>query len=169
MSWTFELLGYTIGVLDIITIVLVLTFGVETAIKGILYKISSLTATIVGLAAAVLLTSYTKAVVLEYVDNMNSLLLSLIVFVSITVLTYMVVFAVGKFIKKIIEALHLGFVDNALGFIFGSLFTLICISAVCQVLSDQTLVDFTPLFNNSLLFDDYIKNTFSQMITYVNI
>ena len=173
MAWTINLFGLTLGLLDVITILVVVIFGLEGAIKGFIYKISSLTGIIIGIVAAILYTAYFKSVVLNYVTiemtERNSILISLAVFVAICVITYLIIKILGNALRKVIVAIKLGFIDNTLGFIFGSFLSLTVISIICSLLTKQEFIDFSTLFNNSILYDDYIKSLFSNLTAYINV
>ncbi len=129
--------------LDIIAAVLLVGFGLLGLRKGIIREAATLLGLFVGLYGAFHFSDFTAGKLIEMVE-MEEKYLHVTSFMVTFVVLAVLVFLLGLFVKKLVQAVHLGFLDKIGGFIVGlGKGLLLCSVAVMllNVLCDNGFVD----------------------------
>ena len=68
-------------------------------------------------------------------------------------------------LERSLEALHLSVLNSLLGFIWGALVSAVVISVISALITYQPFIDFTPLFENSILYKTLFKELYSSSVS----
>ena len=123
-------------VLDWIIIIVMLVGLVEGIIKGVIQQIFSLGGLILGIILGTLLYEPFAGLLLK-IFRMSDQTARIVAFVIILLLVPMVCGLFGKGLSKLVHAANLGFIDRALGAVFG-LFKVVLIMGLVIMVLDMT-------------------------------
>ncbi|MCF7933362.1 MAG: CvpA family protein [Spirochaetia bacterium] len=137
----------TFSVLDIVSLVIIVLMALRVTFKGFFDEFMSKAGIVIGLAAALMFTTLLAPGIDSYL-NIGSWS-NLIAFVVLFFAGYLIMRFISIAITGILEALHLPFLDNILGFALGIIEGAVIISFMVFVLKLQTMVDLQPLFAES--------------------
>ena len=163
MDWTFTIGTLTFGILDIITVVIVLVGAISGCITGF-----SVSATrLVGLLLAIPVSLLFTEDLADFVTSRTELPLfwaTLIVFVALSLVVYLLICILGSQLSVILGASsHLRALDSILGFIWGLLASSITLSIILAVLNYQTFIDISALTSGSLIINEMIRPLFPTL------
>ena len=163
MDWTFTIGTLTFGILDIITVVIVLVGAISGCITGF-----SVSATrLVGLLLAIPVSLLFTEDLADFVTSRTDLPLfwaTLIVFVALSLVVYLLICILGSQLSVILGASsHLRALDSILGFIWGLLASSITLSIILAVLNYQTFIDISALTSGSLIINEMIRPLFPTL------
>lgn len=163
MDWTFTIGTLSFGILDIITLAIILIGAISGCITGF-----SVSATrIVGFLAAIPVSLlFTKDLAAFFAERTSLPILwaTLIVFVALSLVVYILVCILGTQLANILGASsHLRALDSILGFIWGLLASSVTISIILAVLNFQSFVDISALTDQSIIINQIIKPLFPTL------
>lgn len=104
--------------IDIIIVIILITFGVLGLLKGIIREIATLVGLVVGLYGAFHFSDFTASKLIGWVE-LSPKYLQVISFVVTFVVLAVLVFLLGRLVKRLVNAINLGFLDKIGGFIVG--------------------------------------------------
>ncbi len=116
-----------------IILAIILVFGLVTGyFQGLIVEVASMASLIVGIYISMHF-SYFLANILTDVGNLKPSAVQMVSFAATFFLVVLGIGLAGKFFTKLAEKIHLGFVNNILGAVFGLLKMAIIISIVLLV------------------------------------
>ena len=133
--------------LDIVFIIIILLALIRGAMRGFVTEVLSMAAIIVGIAMAVLFSSPLSALFAELLGE--SFWNQIIAFLTLFLVTYILIKIIEGLIHRGVEKLRLGKLDRVLGFLLGALEGLLVVSIVLVVLNIQPFFEVTSLLNRS--------------------
>ncbi len=134
---------------DVIAIVVLLFMGIRTALKGFVAEFMTFLALILGLAAAVLLTSSLSVLLIPYIGD--TFWTPVAAFLALFLLVYLFLKIIEATLHRIIERVSLEKLDQALGFFLGIIEGFLILSVLIFILQIQTIVDVEGLFEESVV------------------
>ena len=168
MDWTLAIGNVNIGIVDIIIFVICMISAVFCCIRGFVNEFSHHAGIIFGFATGFLFTTLLSPKLSDALsDKMPLWIVSLISFVILTSVGYIVFRLLGSALETIVESFHLGALNNILGFFWGLIIALFILSVIMYVLSLQHIIDFSPLFDNSLIANNLIKPLLPETISTI--
>ena len=166
MDWTFTLGSLTVGLLDIISVGLVLLGGITGCAAGFSRVIAK---NLGGIFCFPLSLLFAK-VLAEFVADATGMSLFWSAFISYPVLCVVIYIAInmlGGLVGDSMSVLGLGVLDSVLGFAWGIIAMAFIVSLLMAVLGYQTFIDFSPLKDNSLLYARLIEPLFPSVVEIV--
>ena len=163
MDWTFTIGTLTFGLLDIITLAIILIGAISGCITGFSVSATRLVGFLVAIPLSLL---FTKNLAAFMADRTSVPLFwsTLIVFVALSLVVYIVVCILGTQLANILGASsHLRAIDSILGFIWGLAASAITISIILAVLNFQSFVDITSLTDKSIIIHEIIEPLFPTL------
>lgn len=168
MDWTFAIGGVDIGIVDIVIFALCMISAVFCCIRGFVNEFCHHAGMIFGFAAGFLFTSMLSPVVDDAISaNVPYWVIAMLSFVILTSVGYVIFRLLGSTLETIVESFNLGAVNNILGFFWGLLAALFVLSALMYVLSLQNIIDFSPLFDSSIIANGFIRPLLPQTISTI--
>ncbi|MFA6706458.1 MAG: CvpA family protein [Sphaerochaetaceae bacterium] len=147
-EWGFEIGSIWFNAVDILMVACVLIGAIAGAVRSFSIEFSSRAGFLVGLALAIAFTRSGSTIIIDKVA-LSLLPSTLIAFLILFTVGYLVTMLLGKGLDALLDALHLGFIDRLLGLILGMCEILIVISAIVFILDLQSLFDLSQLLNKS--------------------
>ena len=148
-----------------ILLAIILVFGLVTGyFKGFIVEISSLVSLIVGIYVAMHFSHF-LANMLNKVTDLQPSVVQIIAFAGTFFLVVLGIGLAGKFFTKLAEKIHLGFVNNILGAVFGFLKMALIVSIVLIVFDKlNSTIPFVSKekLDNSALYEP-VKNFGTKM------
>ena len=128
----------TFEVLDIIALVILLVSGLRAMFKGFIKEFMSKAGILVGFIVALMFSSS----IAPYIDAQFGFgtWSNIAAFAALFLAGYIVTKLVANTLRTVIEGLHLAFLDNILGFVFGLLEGAVIISFIIYLLRFQTVI-----------------------------
>ena len=134
---------------DVIAIVVLIVMGVRTAFRGFVAEFMTALAFIVGIGAAVLLTSSITVVLVPYLGD--TFWTPVVAFLSIFLIVYLLLKIIEVTLHRIIDRIQLEKLDQALGFFLGMVEGFLLLAVIVFVLQVQTFLDVEGLFRESIV------------------
>ena len=159
---------YMLNSVDWIIIVLCAIGAIWGAIKGFIVEFAQKTGYIAGITVALM---FTKAVYPAIQDNLNipGWICSLISYVGLFIVGFMLIKMLGTMIKRIADTAKLTFIDNILGFVLGLVEAILVIGIIESLLAYQELFDLRAAFSQSLISTKVIMPLFNIVTTQVQV
>ena len=163
MDWTFSIGTLTFGILDIITLAIILIGAISGCITGFSVSATRLVGLLVAMPVSLLFTKNLAAFMADRTD-VPLFLCTLIVFVALSLAVYVIVCILGSQLANILGASsHLRAIDSILGFIWGLAASSITISIILAVLNFQSFVDISSLTGQSIIIHEIIEPLFPSL------
>ena len=163
MDWSFTIGTLSFGILDIITVVIVLVGAISGCITGFSVSATRLVGLLLAIPVSLLFTKDLAA----FVESRTEIPLfwsTLIVFVALSLVVYLLICILGSQLSTILGASsHLRAIDSILGFIWGLLASSITLSIILAVLNFQSFVDISVLTDKSIIINEIIKPLFPTL------
>ncbi len=137
----------SLEIMDIIALVILLIAALRAMFRGFVKEFMSKAGILVGFLVA-LMFSATLAPVIDERFALGTWS-NVVAFVTLFVAGYIITRLVANAIRGILEGLHLAFLDNMLGFVFGVIEGAIIVSFIVFLLRLQTMIDLEPYFVES--------------------
>lgn len=164
MDWTLTLGSLSLGLYDLIALLLLLISSILCAFIGFSRSASKSFGIILAIPIALLFTSSLASLIASK-SNMSIFFATLVAFVSLSVIVYILIYYIGVLLERSLEALHLSVLNSLLGFIWGALVSAVVISVISALITYQPFIDFTPLFENSILYKTLFKELYSSSVS----
>lgn len=164
MDWTYTIGSLTFGLLDIIALVIILIGAVSGCITGFARQVANLAGFVISIPVALV---FTRPLASVLVKNTSIPLLwsSLIAFVSICLVVFIIVAIFGSMLKRALELVPA--LDHVLGFVWGLLATAVSLSIIIALLNYQSFFDISSITSNSVIVSDIIEPLFPALVGVV--
>ena len=168
MDWSFTIGSLSFGILDIVVVAIVLIGAVSGCITGFSRSAARLIGFVLAIPVSLLFTR-TGAEALSEASGISYFFSALIVFVGVSLLSYVILCIFGSQLANILSAssaLHA--LDSALGFVWGLAGSAISLSIILMIMNYQPFIDITGLTANSLVIKDIIEPLFPSVLNIIN-
>jgi membrane protein required for colicin V production len=137
----------TFEVLDIIALVILLVAGLRAMFKGFVKEFMSKAGILIGFLIALMFSSSLA----PYIDTQFGFgtWSNIAAFAALFLAGFLVTKLVANTLRSVIEGLHLAFLDNILGFVFGLIEGAIIISFMVFLLRLQSVIDIESFLSQS--------------------
>jgi len=137
----------TFEVLDIIALVILLVAGLRAMFKGFVKEFMSKAGILIGFLIALMFSSSLA----PYIDTQFGFgtWSNIAAFAALFLAGFLVTKLVANTLRSVIEGLHLAFLDNILGFVFGLFEGAIIISFMVFLLRLQSVIDIESFLSQS--------------------
>ena len=168
MDWSFTIGTLSFGILDIITVVIVLVGAISGCITGFSVSATRLVGLLLAIPVSLLFTKDLAA----FVESRTEIPLfwsTLIVFVALSLVVYLLICILGSQLSTILGASsHLRAIDSILGFIWGLVGSAVTLSIILMILNYQPFIDFSGLTKSSLVISDIIEPLFPSVLGIIS-
>lgn len=154
----------TLNVLDYIIIGVLVLGGIRVAIKGIIREIGEKSGYLVGFLCAIMFTKPLSNLLIESF-SMPAFICIFISYVVLFIVGYVAMYFLGSILQNFCKSDTVDFVNRLLGFLFGIFEALIICSAVIQLLSYQSLFDFSAQIDSSIFCQRLLLPIFDTLTT----
>lgn len=168
MDWTLNIGVLQLGIYDFIAIGLLLISSISCAFVGFSRSASKSFGIVLSIPLALLFTS-TLSVVIVKNTSISIFFATLLSFVGLSLVIYILFYFVGSLLENTLEALHLSALNSFLGFVWGLALSAIVISILSALITYQPFIDFTPLFDHSVLYKSCFKSLYGVIKENVNV
>ena len=168
MDWSFTIGSLTFGVLDIAVVVIVLIGAISGCITGFSRSAARLIGFVLAIPVSLLFTK-TAAEALAAASGFSYMICSLIAFVGVALLVYIILCIFGSQLANVLSAssaLHA--LDSILGFIWGLVGSAVTLSIILMILNYQPFIDFSGLTESSLVISDIIEPLFPSVLGIIS-
>ena len=168
MDWSFTIGSLTFGVLDIAVVVIVLIGAISGCITGFSRSAARLIGFVLAIPVSLLFTK-TAAEALATASGFSYMICSLIAFVGVALLVYIILCIFGSQLANVLSAssaLHA--LDSILGFIWGLVGSAVTLSIILMILNYQPFIDFSGLTKSSLVISDIIEPLFPSVLGIIS-
>ncbi len=168
MDWSFTIGSLTFGVLDIAVVVIVLIGAISGCITGFSRSAARLIGFVLAIPVSLLFTK-TTAEALAAASGFSYMICSLIAFVGVALLVYIILCIFGSQLANVLSAssaLHA--LDSILGFIWGLVGSAVTLSIILMILNYQPFIDFSGLTESSLVISDIIEPLFPSVLDIIS-
>ncbi len=164
MDWTFTIGSLSIGVLDIAALAIVLIGAISGCITGFARQVANLAGFIISIPVALLFTRPLAAVLSEN-TGLALLWASLISFVAICLVVFIIVGIFGSMLRRVLETVPA--LDHILGFIWGLVATAVCLSIIIAILNYQSFFDISSITDSSIIVKNIIEPLYPSLLDAV--
>lgn len=154
MDWTFALGSLNLGIFDIIVLSVTLLAGISGIAIGFSRSVLKILAYCVCFPVALIFVRPLSSFIAEK-SGMALIWSSLIAYVVICLVIFILVKILGNLLGTAFETLSLGWLDSVLGFFFSVILALAVLLVLIEVASLQSFVDLTPLKENSIIYTKF--------------
>lgn len=164
MDWTLTIGSVTFGTLDIITMVIVLIGAVSGCITGFARQVANLAGFVISIPAALL---FTKPIARALAGNtgLSPLLATLITFVALCLLVFIIVGIFGSMLRRVLETIPS--LDHTLGFAWGLIASAVSLSIILAILNFQSFIDISAYTDSSVIIREIIEPLFPTLVNAV--
>lgn len=158
MDWTVLIGNVSFGILDIVVLAICLLSAVYCCIRGFIDEFCHNAGVILGICCGLMFTSELTSRLWEVMPaGFPDWATALISFVVLTLVGYFIIRLLGKILETIVNTLHLGALNNILGFVWGIIAGLIVCGLIIYLLQAQTIFNLSPLLDNSVISREIIQ------------
>jgi membrane protein required for colicin V production len=140
----------SMAIIDIVFLALIAILIIRCGLRGLVKEVMSMASVALGLLAAVLFYRQGAAFVRTKILSDVAVLPELIAFVALLAIVFFAIKILEHILQDIIERIHVGGLDHALGLVFGLLEGLILVRLILFV------IDIQPLFNAESLLEQSV-------------
>ena len=164
MDWTLTIGSVTFGTLDIITMVIVLIGAVSGCITGFARQVANLAGFVISIPAALL---FTKPIARTLAGNtgLSPLLATLITFVALCLLVFIIIGIFGSMLRRVLETIPS--LDHTLGFAWGLIASAVSLSIILAILNFQSFIDISAYTDSSVIIREIIAPLFPSLVNAV--
>ncbi len=163
MDWSFTVGSLTFGTLDIIVFAVAMIGAISGCIAGFARQAARIAGFLLAIPVALLFTGRLSDI-LSASSGMGRLPSSLIVFVGLSLVVYIVVGLFGSQLRTVLGMTPL---DHILGFALGLLTSALSLSVILAILDYQPFIDFSPFFDSSLIISRMVRPLFPSLLDVV--
>lgn len=151
MDWTLVIGKFSIGILDIIIVVMFLSTSIGCTAVGFSRSAAKIIGWILCYPCAFYLTSLVAQVFNSY-SNIGLFFSTMLAFAVSSVIVFAIFNLLGSLLGNVLSGIGLGAVDSILGFVWGVFMTILAAGILIFILSKQTIFDLQPLFDKSYAY-----------------
>ena len=159
MDWTLTVGSLEFGIFDLVLLGIFLVSGLSGIAVGFSRSALKMIAYVVCFPLALLFVEPLSALLIEK-TGMAQIWASLLSYVCLCLIIFMLVKLLGNIIGSAFDTLCLGWLDSLLGFIFCSLIAVVVLFVILELASLQKFVDLTPLKENSIMYREVFCRVF---------
>ena len=163
MDWSFTIGTLTFGTLDIIVLAIILIGAVSGCITGFARQAAHLAGFVLAVPVSLLFTKVLAEALMES-TSLSPLPATLIVFVCLCLIVYIVIGLFGRQLRTILDMTP---IDHVLGFVWGLAASAISLSIILAILSYQPFIDFSSFFDSSLVIRKIIRPLFPSLLDMI--
>lgn len=167
MDWTFTVGSLTFGLLDVISISLVLLGGITGCAAGFSRVAAKNLGGVLCFPLALFFTESLSELLSSFV-SLPPFLSAMLSFAVLSVVIYILINLLGGLLGDSLSVMGLGVVDSILGFVWGLVVMAFIVSLLMALVSYQTFIDFSPLKDNSILYARFIEPLFPSVVEVVS-
>ncbi len=167
MDWTLTIGSLELGVYDFIALGLLLISSVSCAFVGFSRSASKSFGIVLSIPLALLFTSTLRDFIVKN-TSISIFVATIFSFVGLSLIIYILFYFVGSLLENTLEALHLSALNAILGFLWGLIVSAIIISIISALITYQPFIDFTTLFDHSVLYKTFFKSLYAFIRENVN-
>lgn len=156
VDWGINIGSLFLNVVDVIIIVLAVMGAIAGAVRGFSIQFSSRAGFLVGIALALLFAKRVTNLVLK-TFNLELLPSTVIAYATLFIVGFLITMAFGSLLNKVLTALHLGWLDHLLGFVWGAIEIAIIVSVLLFVLDLQEVLSLDLYFEHSYIVKHYLR------------
>jgi len=155
-EWGFQIGSMWFNAVDIAIVVLALLGAITGVVRGFSIEFSARAGFLIGLVVALFFAKTGSAII---VDTFSLPLFwsTLIAFIVLFIIGFLLTMAVGKMLDKALDALSLDWLDRLLGFFLGMAEVIVVISAIVYVLELQQVSDLGPYLDPSFFAEKLLR------------
>jgi len=143
----------TASFLDLVMFVIAVVFAVMGAKRGLIREVFRFAGVLGGFLVAFMYCRDMEAHMRGFSSNQH--VVSVVAFLTVFLITFAVVMLVGLLLRKITEAVTLGWLDGLLGMALGLLKTAVIAWAVCLSIASLPVQQIQDQFSRSVVFRAY--------------
>lgn len=166
MDWTFAIGSLRFGILDIVSLALILLGAIGGCAAGFSRAVAKRLGWLFCFPTALLFTS-TLAVFLTDVTGLNEFFSSMLSFALLSIIVFALFNLLGSLLGNVLSAVGLGVLDAILGFIAGFAFMALIVSCLVALMNYQPFIDITPLKENSIFYTRFLEPIFPSTLDLV--
>ncbi len=166
IDWGFTIGSYVFNIIDVTIVVFAFMGAVVGSARGFAMAFSARVGFLIGIIIALFFTRLGAALIMENFD-LPIIWSTLIAFVVLFIIGYVAMMFVGTLLDKTLDALMLDWLDRLLGFFLGIVETLVVMAFIIYVLQLQPVVDMSPYFSNSVIFENILKPIASKGVEFM--
>ncbi len=151
MDWTFTIGNLSFGIFDIILTVVCLISGISGFAAGFSRFVFRAAGCVLTFPLALLFVLPLREFLSRWI-NIPVLWLSLVSYIILCLVIFILFKVLGNLLGTSFETLHLGWIDSALGLVLAVAVALIVLFVLLEVASLQTFVSLIPLKENSFFY-----------------
>lgn len=155
-EWGFSIGAYALNIVDVLILIIALLAAVTGVTQGFTMKFSSRVGFLVGFLVALLFASLGSKLIIDTFD-LPLLWSTLIAFILLFIIGYVLMMLVGSLLDRTLDALHLDWLDRLLGLVLGIIEAFIMVSFIIYLLELQKVIDVSIYFERSVLTMKIIK------------
>ena len=149
--------------LDIVIAIILFLFGFKGLRKGLIVEVATLLAFGAGIYGAMRFSDFT-AEHLQEVMTIDPKYLNTVAFILTFVLLVIAVNIIGRMVKKMVQAMNLGFFDRLGGFVFGAATGVLLCSTIVLVFNN---LQFTGLIKEDVKKDSRLYPYIEKTVPYL--
>jgi membrane protein required for colicin V production len=147
-EWSFSIGAASFNLVDIIIVVILLVTTIMATVRGFALTFSKRLSFFVGLGLALLFASRLATVLIDTFE-IPLLWATLIAFVAIFIVVYLVIMLFGRLLSKALEAIHLSFLDKILGAALGVVEAFVIVATIVYLIGLQNVINVDPYLSGS--------------------
>lgn len=166
MDWTFTIGSLRFGILDIVSLALILLGAIGGCAAGFSRAVAKRLGGLFCFPTALLFTS-TLAVFLTDKTGLNQFFSSMVAFSVLSIVIFALFNLLGSLLGNALSAVGLGALDSILGFVAGFAFMALVVSCIVALMNYQPFIDITPLKDNSIFYTRFLEPLFPSAVDIV--
>ena len=139
-------------VIDGVILLIFVAGGIVVALKGFFAELGSKASYFIGFLVSMMFTRCLAYFVANSLDIQQMLPVSLITFLVLFYIGFLLCRVLANVLTKAIEGVKLEVINKTLGFFLGIIEAFVCISLVLYILRFQTHFNLTNVLNNSFMY-----------------
>lgn len=163
MDWTLTIGSLSFGIIDIVSLAIILIGAVSGCITGFGRAAGSNLGFLLSFPLALLFTSPVAGLISDRI-GLPILWSSVLAFATIAAVIYIVISLLGNMIEDVLEGIGLEVVNSILGFVWGLVSTSLVMSLIIAILAYQPFLDISRLTDSSLIVSSIIKPLFPSFL-----
>ena len=152
MSWTMNVGALSLGILDIVILVVLIAGAVVCCLRGFISEFSHWAGLIAAYFLGIMFTRPLSNVVVKAFPSLPLFLPALLSFMFLALIGYIALYILGSMLDKVADAFYLSYLNNILGFVWGLCVASFILGFILWILNYQSIIDFTPLFEHSIMY-----------------
>lgn len=155
-EWGFALGPYVFNLVDVLIVLIAFMSAVVGTVRGFALEFSSRAGFLVGFVIALLFSQLGSSLLIENFD-LPPLVATLIAFVVLFIVGYILMMMVGSLLDRTLDVLGLDWLDRLLGLVLGVVEVIVVVAFLIYLLELQQVVDVSAYLEPSVITTKLIK------------